>query len=80
MDKSAEHDIVLDSEYVGAMEAGGSHWRLRLILKKGIIQDCVRRGNAGLAGAVLFTKTGFSREETGLDTLNLRCDVKCLPG
>ncbi|HEX8588945.1 MAG TPA: hypothetical protein VF672_13395 [Pseudomonas sp.] len=48
MNESAEHEIVLDGKYVGAVNAGGSHWRLRLILKPAIIQDCARRGNAGL--------------------------------
>jgi hypothetical protein len=43
--ESTEHRIVLDGEYAGALNAGGIHWRLRVILKPAIIQDCVRLGN-----------------------------------
>jgi hypothetical protein len=31
--KRTEHGIVLDGEYAGAVNDGGIHWRLRLILR-----------------------------------------------
>jgi len=45
MDKRTQHGIVLDREYAWTVDDGGIHWRLRLILKAAIIQDCRLGGN-----------------------------------
>ncbi|MFJ5296900.1 hypothetical protein ACIQAL_10275 [Pseudomonas sp. NPDC088368] len=45
MDERAEHGIIFNGEYARAVDAGGIHWRLRLILKAAIIGDCALVGN-----------------------------------
>ncbi|PHX44172.1 hypothetical protein AO263_30510 [Pseudomonas sp. NZIPFR-PS5] len=69
MNERTEHDIVLDGEYVGAVNAGGSHWRLRLILKQRIIQDCAPWGNAGLPAMRLQSehRASVGMEEAGVN-------------
>jgi NH3-dependent NAD+ synthetase len=45
VNECAKHGIVFNGEYARAVNAGGIHWRLRLILKAAIIRDCATAGN-----------------------------------